>query len=77
MTIEAWWVRLRPETRTWLIANNGDAVPPLLAAEIAAVGGPATTDAWWVEVDGSLARCLPDDAVDWIEAAANDEVEDA
>ena len=35
MTIEAWWPRLRPETRQWLIANNGDAVTPAIAEEIA------------------------------------------
>lgn len=27
MTVERWWPKLRPETREWLIANNGDAVP--------------------------------------------------
>ncbi len=77
MLIEAWWPHLRPETRVWLIANNGDTVSPLIVDEIAAVGGPAATDAWWADLDGSLGRCMPDDAVDWIEAAANDEVEGA
>lgn len=73
MTIEAWWPRLRPETREWLIANNGDAVSPLIVDEIAAKGGPAVTDAWWAELDGSSGRGMPDEAVDWIEEAANDE----
>lgn len=45
MIIEAWWPQLRPATRQWLIANNGEAVPPLIVDEIAAVGGPAATDA--------------------------------
>ena len=77
MLIEAWWPRLRRETRQWLMANNGDAVPPVVLDEIAAVGGPAATDEWWARLDGSPGRCMPDDAVDWIEAAANDEVEGA
>ena len=75
MEIDAWWRQLRPETRQWLIANNGDTVPPQVADEIAAVGGPAATDAWWARLEGSPGLCMPDDAVDWIEAAANDEVE--
>lgn len=29
MTIEARWPRLRPETGERLMANNGDAVPPV------------------------------------------------
>ncbi|MBC7678843.1 MAG: hypothetical protein H7233_07625 [Pseudorhodobacter sp.] len=77
MTIEVWWPRLRTETRQWLAANNGDAVPPLIVEEIAAQGGPAAVDTWWVDVDGSPGRGMPDDAVDWIEAAANGEVEGA
>lgn len=40
MTIQAWWPRLRPETREWLIANNGDVVPPVVVEEIAAQDGP-------------------------------------
>ena len=77
MVIEAWWPRLPPETRQWLMANNGDAVPPQVVAVIAAAGGPAATDGWWASLDGSPERCMPDDAVDWIEAAANDEVKGA
>lgn len=43
--------------------------------EIAAVGGPEASDAWWAELDGSSGRSIPDGAVDWIEKATNDEVE--
>ena len=75
MTIAEWWPRLRPETRQFLIANNGDAVPLPMVDEIAAAGGPAVSDAWWADLDGSPGRCMPDDAVDWIEEAANNEVE--
>ena len=77
MDMATWWPRLRPESRQRLIANNGDAVPPSIVEEIAAVGGPAATDAWWAELDGSPGYGMPDDAVDWVEAAANDEVEGA
>src|SRR5690348_3229530 len=48
MPIEQWWPKLQQPTRDWLIANNGDAVPPAVMAEIAEAGGPATSDAWWV-----------------------------
>jgi len=77
MIIEAWWPLLRLETRQWLIANNGDVVLPQIVDEIVAAGGPAATDASWANVDDSPGRCMPDDAVDWIEEAANDEVEGA
>ena len=77
MTIEAWWPRLRTETREWLIANNGDAVPSLIVEEIAAQGGPAVTDAWWANVDGSPGQGMPDEVVDWIAEVANYEVEGA
>jgi len=76
MIIE-WWPLLRLETRLWLIANNGDAVPPQIVEEIVAAGGPAAADAWWADLDDSPCRCMPDDAVDWIEEAANDEAEGA
>ena len=64
MTIDAWWPRLRTETREWLSANNGDAVPHLIVEEIAGQGGPAVSDAWWADMEGSLGRGMPDEAVD-------------
>ncbi|HVN11304.1 MAG TPA: hypothetical protein VMT69_04370 [Kineosporiaceae bacterium] len=73
MTIELWWPRLRPETRQWLIANNGDTVPDSVMSEIEAAGGPARSDPWWSEQEGSAGRCMPDEAVDWIEEIANEE----
>ena len=36
MSIEAWWPKLRLESREYLIANNGDVVPAALVAEITA-----------------------------------------
>ncbi len=73
MSIEVWWPRLRRETRDWLIANNGDAVPAPIIEEIARAGGPTTSDAWWADQDGSSGSVMPDDAIDWIEEIANDE----
>jgi hypothetical protein len=61
--IEEWWPRLSASTQAWLIANNGDAIPPEVVAEITAAGGAA-------DLSGAY---LSDAAVDWIEAAANDE----
>lgn len=75
MSIQAWWPQLRPETQQWLTSNNGDAVPPLILDEIASVGGPAAGDPWWDEADGSPGPCMPDDAVDWVEEVANEEVD--
>ena len=73
MTIEVWWPKLPAQTRQWLIANNGDVVPEPVMAEIAAVGGPAISDPWWSEAEGSGGRSMPDEAIDWIEEIANDD----
>ena len=74
MPIEVWWPRLRPGTREWLISNNGDAVPARVMDEIAAVGGPAQADGWWVDEGDSAGFYMPDDAIDWIEEVANAEM---
>ena len=71
MTIDLWWPRLPAETRQWLMANNGDVVPPALMADIAAAGGPAVSDPWWFEPEGSSGGYMPDAATDWIEETAN------
>lgn len=61
MSIDVWWPRLRRESREWLVANNGDAVPAEVVDDIVRAGGA---------VSGSY---LPDDEVDWVEAVANGE----
>jgi len=73
MRIEQWWPTLQQQTRDWLIANNGDAVPPAVRAEIAEAGGPATSDAWWVTGEDTTGPVMPDEAIDWIEETANEE----
>ena len=59
MSMEVWWPRLRQETRDWLIANNGDALPAWVIAEITRAGGSVGTDAWWVGQDGATGFSLP------------------
>jgi hypothetical protein len=73
MSIEAWWPRLQPATRDWLIANNGDVVPTPIVEEITRAGGPVRSDPWWVSEDETTGLTLPDAATDWIEEIANDE----
>lgn len=73
MSMEVWWPRLRQETRDWLIANNGDALPVSVVAEITRAGGLVGTDAWWVGQNGPTGFYLSDAAVDWIEEVANGE----
>lgn len=73
MDIQEWWPLLDPAAQDWLIENNGDAVPPHMLEQITAVAGPAEADASWVGDDGSGSLSLSDEAVDWVEAAANRE----
>ena len=73
MSIETWWPALKPSTREDLIANNGDAVSVAVREEIAACGGPGPSDDWWVTDDDAPEPRMPDAAIDWIEAVANDE----
>ena len=71
MGIEQWWPDLEPSTRQWLFAHNGEPVPVEIVREIRRVGGESTAEIVRIGADGS--GRLSDDAVDWIEAAANEE----
>lgn len=72
MKIQALWPRLHPGTRNWLIAHNGEALPPAVLTDLLAANGGSPESAWWTRDEvGRLG--LPDDAVDWIEATANGE----
>ena len=71
--MEMWWPRLRQETRDWLIANNGDAVPTSVIEDITRAGGSIVSDAWWVGENGPAGFYLSDAAIDWIEEVANGE----
>jgi hypothetical protein len=65
-------VTLAQNTRAWLIANNGAAVPEEVAIEVAAAGGPVTTEpAGEDATDPGLH--YPDEVIDWVEEIANAE----
>jgi hypothetical protein len=77
MSLETWWPLLQPETRDWLIANNGDALSTAVLDDVARVGGSVPSDAWWVGETGPNGFHLSDAGIDWIEAVANGEVPDS
>ena len=74
MNIENWWPLLNSSTRQWLIDNNGDVVPPSILDQITAVAGTPTAEASWAADNVAEEFFLSDQAIDWIEEAANDEV---
>ena len=73
MGIDEIWTRLAPETRDWLIANNGDAVPADIAAEIDELIEAADADDIWANAPGTYpgGPLEPDDVED------ADDLEDA
>ena len=56
-----WWGLLARPTQDWLIAHNGEDLPPVIVTEILAVTGGRTDAAWWAGPDQ-----LTDAACDWI-----------
>lgn len=76
--IDQWWPQLSPNTRTWLIDNNGDVVPPAILQEIEDAGGTPSEDAWWFgSWEGAEAGfLLSDSGIDWIESFGNGELPD-
>jgi hypothetical protein len=73
MEIIEWWPTLDSDAKAWLIAHNGEAVSPEVLSNIVAAGGSVTSSALWVGESGPDGLFLSDEAVDWIETAANDE----
>ena len=73
MEIIEWWPKLDSDAKAWLIAHNGEAVSPDVLGKIVGAGGAVTSSAWWVGESGPDGFFLSDEAVDWIETAANDE----
>lgn len=73
MSIETWWSAVRPETREWLVAHNGEPLSAAVLEEILEVDGPVARVAWWADRDGAEGFRLSDAGVDWVEAVANDE----
>jgi hypothetical protein len=70
MGIEQWWPDLEPSTRQWLIAHNGEPVPEAVVRDIRRAG---SADAAELSFDADGSASLSDDAIDWIEAVANEE----
>jgi len=73
MEIETWWQKLSVPARAWLIAHNGDAVPPTIVEAIVEAAGTTSTEEHWIGEKGPDGYYLSDEATDWIEATANDE----
>jgi len=71
-TIE-WWPRLGPEAQAWLVEHNGEAVDSEVLDKIVAAGGVLGGGDWWIGETGPAGFYLSDEAVDWVEAAANGE----
>lgn len=69
MRIAEWWPRLDSDAQSWLIAHNGEPVAPDVMSKIVGVAGSV----WEVGESGSDGVVLSDEAVDWIDATANDE----
>jgi hypothetical protein len=70
MELQGLWTYLRPETRDWLIAHNGESLPPVILADLLTANGGSPESSWWARDEvGRLG--LPDDAVDWIDGVAN------
>jgi len=73
MSLETWWSAVRPETRDWLVAHNGEPLPADIVDDIERVSGPVDPEAWWVAGRRPGGLRLSDAAVDWVEAVANGE----
>jgi hypothetical protein len=72
--MEAVWLELRPETREWLIAHNGESVPASIISEVTRLGGPLAIGTAWVNDETPNASFhFSDEVTDWIEQTANSE----
>lgn len=67
------WPQLSPSSRAWLIAHNGEPLPDDMVGEILRVAGGEPDPRWWTGTSTEGETQLTDEAVDWIETAANDE----
>jgi hypothetical protein len=75
MDISEWWPKLSDSARAWLVAHNGEPIPDDVARQILAATDGTTDPAWWAGDSTDGESQLTDEAVDWIESAANDESE--
>jgi hypothetical protein len=73
MSVDQWWPKLQSSTQQWLMDHNGDVIPYAILSEITEAGGPAAGDSWWGDSKEAEGLIFPDEAIDWVEEAANDE----
>jgi len=73
VNISQWWPRVSSSTRAWLIAHNGEPLPPSIVADIAWTGFPVDASQPWIDRSSPDGFILSDSAIDWIEATANGE----
>lgn len=72
--LEQWWPNLSPPEQQWLIDHNGESLSSELQIAVIRAGGSFSPDTWWSDSGNeSPGFTLTDEAVDWIEAAANGE----
>ena len=45
--IQNWWPKLTDEAREWLVQHTEEPMPADVVEEVAAAGGPVSSDAWW------------------------------
>jgi hypothetical protein len=75
MDISEWWPKLPDSTRAWLIEHNGESLPDDVVRDVMAVNAHRTDPLWWAGESQDGQSQLTDQAIDWIESAANDEAE--
>ncbi len=75
MDISDWWSKLDADTKDWLVDHNGEPLTPAILDRIIAAGGSADIAAATASDDVAEGVQLSDAAIDWIEAAANDEAD--
>lgn len=74
MDVATWWPKVSPSTRAWLITHNGERLPDDVVREVMSVNAGQADPSWWAgETSDDAQSQLTDEAIDWIEAAANDE----
>lgn len=73
MGIADLWNALEPHTREWLIAHNGEPLDPQVLDEILSAHNGRPDPSWWAGESTPGSSPLTDEAIDWIEAVANNE----
>ena len=68
-----WWESLDQDAKEWLIEHNGETLPPEVLTKIVAAAGAVDSDPWWLGENTPDGLSLSDEAVDRLEAIANDE----